>query len=892
MLASVLSISTAAAGGVSARAEDTADDKVGVIPSKQYSLPICDTADYLQAVRLTADSQEEVKTVSAAIKNYVSSVDNSTDPYFPEIESQGGIGSCGAWANVYYTFTHEMNRSLGRTTTPENTFQPLFIYNFMVGGHADWGTVPVHLVDMLTHTGCPTYQSVPDTLDASSWNASFDIWREANDYRVSSYMYFVNVGNRSSRITSPTDTDLDSLKAALRSGHVLSVGAYIYSFKYDKLKACATDASINQGHVGENVVTKTLGYDGYHGMTLVGYDDNIWTDINGNNRVDEGEMGAFKIANSWGKTYQNKGFVWVAYDSLNTQSVVEGVGFEENRPMTMNSYLMQNISKNKKSSQIYLKYTLNSDNRHDSYLEITATRKTDGMKYTKRTAPYYIVTEQGDRYNLNYMGKEGFGDGTMIFDLDNIIYDLNSDNFNDYRWSVKVVDVGGDSSSLTVRDISVVDENAAKTYPLDAALPFTVNNEEKEFGLKKCYQFNSMSITPNSHATVKNPVKITVKAENETRQSDPIKYQVVITRGTKIVYTKSFKASSYDKEKGTATASVKWTPTVKGNYTATVTSTDATGAIARRSMDFQVYPEDLTVRSVNFNTDTHIGNYEQVKITPLVTGGTAPYTYSYYYTKGGKTYPIAENTKYSSKTKSFGINTGTYKITVQVRDAAGKTASLSRSLVVDRTRIYALEFSDDYVEVGKYTWIYGKVTKLASTMKDAQFIYTVTKDGKTVELPIRDDHITYWYPQQNGVHTVTLTIKYKGQVVATQSVDYEVGALSSHSTTQKIAVNVISYVCNETNANNFTVRYWGGKDGAKDVKCTALNTTTSYSVGNAYWGGAKQTFRQFVAEIPKDATGYKFHIGDRWFGGDGKTGTSNTVYIFNYDGDKALYTKQ
>lgn len=35
-------------------------------------------------------------------------------------------------------------------------------------------------------------------------------------------------------------------------------------------------------------------------MTLVGYNDNIWVDINGNGIVDNGEKGAFKIANSWG----------------------------------------------------------------------------------------------------------------------------------------------------------------------------------------------------------------------------------------------------------------------------------------------------------------------------------------------------------------------------------------------------------------------------------------------------------------------------------------------------------------------------------------------------------------------------------------------------------------
>ncbi len=57
-------------------------------------------------------------------------------------------------------------------------------------------------------------------------------------------------------------------------------------------------------------------------MTIVGYNDNIWIDINSNGKVDDGEKGAFKIANSHGPDYANNGFVWMAYDALNKKSSV------------------------------------------------------------------------------------------------------------------------------------------------------------------------------------------------------------------------------------------------------------------------------------------------------------------------------------------------------------------------------------------------------------------------------------------------------------------------------------------------------------------------------------------------------------------------------------------
>ena len=110
------------------------------------------------------------------------------------------------------------------------------------------------------------------------------------------------------------------------------------------------------------------------------------------------------------------------------------------------------------------------------------------------------------------------------------------------------------------------------------------------------------------------------------------------------------------------------------------------------------------------------------------------------------------------------------------------------------------------------------------------------------------------------------------------------------SNTKKITVGVINYVYDETSSkvSTYQVHYWGGaKTG--DATCTPLNTTEKKSVGSSYWSNAAQTFQMFTVEIPKDSTGFKFHIGDRWFGADGDATKQDTVYIFNYSGDKALY---
>ena len=112
-------------------------------------------------------------------------------------------------------------------------------------------------------------------------------------------------------------------------------------------------------------------------------------------------------------------------------------------------------------------------------------------------------------------------------------------------------------------------------------------------------------------------------------------------------------------------------------------------------------------------------------------------------------------------------------------------------------------------------------------------------------------------------------------------------------TTQTITVGVISYVYDETSSqtSSYAVHYWNDAGLSGDAVCTSLGTTESRSVGSEYWSNSAQTFKMYSAEIPLEATGFKFHIADRWFGDDGNTATNNAVYIFNYSGDKALYTK-
>ena len=885
-------------GGSAVTANAVENDKIAEYPTIGYNDMIYTLDDYKLAVKRRFLTNEEVKEALNAADNYVPYVDNSKLKYFPKIDSQGSIGSCVSWSVVYYQFTHEVNKALDRAATPETTMQPMFIYNMYIGCNKGR-----HLEGLVNSTGCAPISLAPEFYNDKTWNTGYDIWREAANYRIYDFIDFAGLGDPGREVASETDPDLDAIKAALRNGDVLSYAGPIGDHQWDTIKAAP---GVDDELVGQGIVTKSVGSCIFnHMLTVVGYNDNIWMDLNKNGKVDKGEKGALKIANSWGDKWGNNavapekkdGFYWIAYDALNARSCVEGVVSEPNRGKSASGFGRMLVSKDYGTSGIFLKYTLNNDNRADSYVEITAKRKTDGMLYIRKVNPYYFANyETVNCQRLNYEGKTGFCDGEMLYDLNNVVLGLDSNTFNDYDWSFRFVDIGTDTTDTTVKEAYVVDENTDKTYAVNVAFPFTLNKSEKTAVLKDFYHFAKLYVPAANTLTVNSELKFTFKTANETFGSTPIKYTMTVKKDGKQVFSKVHKASSVDKKNGSSVIKGTYKPTATGTYTITITGTDASGAKTSRSADFRVYNKLLAIRSIDLDTGKYINTYQSVKITPQVTGGTAPYTYSYYYIKGGKTYKIAENIKNSSKTKTFGSNAGTYKIMVKVKDAAGTTVQSTTTVLVTPPAITKVEYSDTNGYVNRDIYISAAANYLPDCVKPDEFIYTAEKDGKVETLSHltgRQTEKVVWTPKERGEYTITVSVKYKDKLLAERKEKYVVGPTEQVGQ-RTINVYVISYIFNTNGGANYKIHYWGGKSGIGEANCISLSQVKTKDVG--FWSTPQQ-FRTFVAYIPDDATGYKFHIGDRWFPdgievGDGSTATSNTVYAFNYDVDRAVYTME
>lgn len=281
------------------------------------------------------DSQEVIDAAKlssgepgAFVGSLPSAVDLSTSPYFPsKIGDQGYTGSCTSFATTYYQYTYEMNKLKGTTAnTDADICSPKYVYNFINSGQ-NKGTSISAAYDCLANMGCVSEATFPYTMDAdrmincNEWCTDTAAMRDALSIRLSGYNTTdIPYSSSGTKITSAQDSDLNIVKGLLANGKVLVA---VSDFKWD----------IETGYGSSN--TKSIAYRcktnvECHAIAIVGYDDNVQYDVNGNGTIEDSEKGAFKIVNSWGKDYENDGYLWVLYDALNGVSANKEKDWEKN----------------------------------------------------------------------------------------------------------------------------------------------------------------------------------------------------------------------------------------------------------------------------------------------------------------------------------------------------------------------------------------------------------------------------------------------------------------------------------------------------------------------------------------------------------------------------------
>ena len=417
---------------------------------------------------------QEIPTGEIEILN---SIDNSQNKYFPPIIEQGKYNSCSSWAMTYYQTSYEINRANDRDgSLPENQLSPVFTFNLSNNGNNE-GTYFTDTAKILKDVGSVSMAQLPaDTTNGDmpigNISADANIWREAHKNRISEYIVLSNgkadrLGN-TTPITSPKDEDLLEIKKALCEGYVLTASTPGNKWKYKTIEP-NEQVPANNDYLGEQIMTlcDREGYKG-HRITIVGYNDDIWVDINENGTIEEGEKGAFKIANTRGTNYGNQGFMWVSYDTLNIiSSVYQNSAIDlgyENREVSLNDITYVTLDANKQVSPVTFEFEATTSSAKGLSMVITATEKEGN-----RQLYVYNITPFNKRTVAIGLGEKGFDGslnettGSFSIAIDNLFKDIKAEDLDKYDWHVKVSNMSK-NNSITYSNLKLLDENQNVLY--------------------------------------------------------------------------------------------------------------------------------------------------------------------------------------------------------------------------------------------------------------------------------------------------------------------------------------------------------------------------------------------------------------------------------------------
>jgi hypothetical protein len=205
----------------------------------------------------------------------------------PEPGDQGAMPSCTSWAvgyaaRSYYTNYFE-NRSL---KDPRNIPSPAYIYTIARGNDASGscpkGSSAINNVEVLK-AGALSLGDFPYDADAACHSSVTDAQKSrATDFRVDG-------------LTRLEPTNIEDLRGKLAEGNPIVI-SFRVSRPFENFRGRGTYADRQRSDVDTE-------WDGWHMMTLIGYDD---------------ARQAFRLINSWGKGWGDRGYAWLSYDLFKT----------------------------------------------------------------------------------------------------------------------------------------------------------------------------------------------------------------------------------------------------------------------------------------------------------------------------------------------------------------------------------------------------------------------------------------------------------------------------------------------------------------------------------------------------------------------------------------------
>ena len=246
-------------------------------------------------------------------------VNNAELKFFPPVFNQDG-GSCGSASRICYMFTYELNayRNLsGKISTNYYPSHFVWLHTNTSSGKNEFVT-SIGVPSAATYGG-QTYSSLFGYQDCADndfgWMQGYDKWFEAMHNRMLEPSNFpVHVGTEEGREAVKNWLWNHSGDDSFQAGGICGIGVASAGGNYDG-RIPSTTANRNAGVVGKKYL-RAWGTQVDHALTIVGYDDRIEFDLDGNGiagEVEKDEVGAWIIVNSWGAWWCNNGFIYCPY---------------------------------------------------------------------------------------------------------------------------------------------------------------------------------------------------------------------------------------------------------------------------------------------------------------------------------------------------------------------------------------------------------------------------------------------------------------------------------------------------------------------------------------------------------------------------------------------------